>query len=171
MQVAEAIARRNSIRDYKETAVPEDKLSRVLEAARLAPTGANRQEIKFVVVRNKEARRRLMQASGNQRHVGQAPVIIAAVATAPERVMECGVQAYPVDAAIAVDHMTLAAVEEGLGTCWIGAFDQEMAKDTLKVPDRCMIATLITLGYPAGPGNPKSRVPLAQRVCYDTFQE
>ena len=90
MQVAEAIVKRSSIRDYKETAVPEDKLNRVLEAARLAPTGANRQDIKFVVVRNKEARRRLMQASGNQRHVGQAPVVIAAVATDPERIMECG---------------------------------------------------------------------------------
>ena len=171
MQVAEAIAKRSSIRDYKETEVPEDKLNRVLEAARLAPTGANRQVIKFVVVRNQEARRRLMQASGNQRHVGQAPVIIAAVATDPERVMECGVPAYPVDAAIAVDHMTLAAVEEGLGTCWIGAFDQAVARNALKVPDRCMIATLITLGYPAGSGNPKSRKPLAERVCFDTFKE
>ncbi len=171
MQVAEAIVQRNSIRDYKETAVPEDKLNRVLEAGRLAPTGANSQNIKFVVVRDKEARRRLMQASGNQRHVGQAPVIIAAVATAPERVMECGVPAYAVDAAIAVDHMTLAAVEEGLGTCWIGAFDQEMARDTLKVPGRYMVATLITLGYPAGPGNPKNRIPLAKRVCFDTFKE
>jgi nitroreductase len=171
MQVAEAIAKRSSIRDYKETAVPEDKLSRVLEAARLAPTGANSQNIKFVVVRNKEARRRLMRASGNQRHVGQAPVIIAAVATAPEVIMECGVPAYPVDAAIAVDHMTLAAVEEGLGTCWIGFFDQETARDILRVPDRYMIAALITLGYTAGPGNPKNRKPLDQRVCYDTFKE
>lgn len=171
MQVIEAIAKRSSIRNYKESAVPEDKLNRVLEAARLAPTGANRQEIKFVVVRNKEARRRLMEASGNQRHVGQAPVIIAAVATAPERIMECGVPAYPVDAAIVVDHMTLAAVEEGLGTCWIGAFDQDTARDTLKVPAQYMIATLITLGYPAGPGNPKNRRPLAERVCFDKFTE
>ena len=171
MQVSEAIAKRSSIRDYKETTVPEDKLNRVLEAARLAPTGANRQDIKFVVVRNKEARHRLMQASGNQRHVGQAPVIIAAVATTPEVMMECDVPAYPVDAAIAVDHMTLAAVEEGLGTCWIGFFNQDAARDILKVPDQYMVAALVTLGYPAGPGNPKSRKPLTDRVCFDTFKE
>ena len=171
MQVFEAIEKRASIRDYQETAVPDDKLNRVLEAARLAPTGGNRQEVKFVVVRNKELRAKLAEATGNQKHVGQAPVLIAAVSTGPERMMLCGVPAYPVDAAIAVDHITLAAVEEGLGTCWIGAFRQEMVRSALGIPDKYMVAALLTLGYPRGGGNPKTRKPLNERVCFDKFNE
>ncbi len=171
LNVSEAIAARSSIRAYQETPVPEDRLNRIMEAGRLAPTGANLQNIKFVVIRNKDARRRFMAASGNQRHVGQAPVIIAVVATTPEVMMECDVPAYAVDAAIAADHMTLAAVEEGLGTCWIGFFNQVAARDILNVPDRYMVAAVITLGYPAGPGNPKNRKPLGDRVCFETFRE
>lgn len=171
MQVSEAVAKRQSIRSYEETPVPEDKLNRVMESACLAPTGGNRQEVKFVVVRDKELRQKLAEASGNQRHVAQAPVIIVAVATGPERMMLCGVPAYPVDAAIAVDHMTLVAVEEGLGTCWIGAFRQEMVRSALRIPDRYTVVALLTLGYPSGPGNPKTRKPRDERVCLDTFKE
>ena len=116
MDVFEAINKRQSIRDYQDKAVPEDKLQRVLEAGRMAPTGGNRQEMKFVVARDEETRRKLSEASGGQRHVAQAPIVIAAVATLPERMMLCGVPAYPVDVAIAIDHMTLAAFEVGLGT-------------------------------------------------------
>jgi len=85
--------------------------------------------------------------------------------------MLCGVPAYPVDAAIAVDHITLAAVEEGLGTCWIGAFRQEMVRSALGIPDKYMVAALLTLGYPRGGGNPKTRKPLNERVCFDKFNE
>ena len=85
-------------------------------------------------MREPKRRQELARAAGGQIHVAKAPLIIAAVATMPEYVMRCGVPAYAVDLAIAVDHMTLAAVDEGLGTCWIGAFSQEKARNILKVP-------------------------------------
>ena len=122
MELIEVIKQRRSVRDYKDKPVPEDKLLRILEAGRLAPSGGNRQAWKFIVVRDSEKRRELAQAAEGQTFVGEAPVIIVAVATMPKPVMICGVPEYAVDLAIAVDHMTLAAVDQGLGTCWIGAF-------------------------------------------------
>ncbi len=170
MNVIDAINKRQSIRDYKETPVPEDKLRRVLEAARMAPSGGNRQEMKFVVVKNPETRAKLAEASGGQRHVGQAPVLIAAVATVADRIMLCGVPAYPVDVAIAVDHMTLAATEEGLGACWIGAFRQDMVRKALKIPESCMVVSLLTLGLPAAEGRPKTRKAFDDVFCFDAFK-
>lgn len=171
MEVSEVIIKRVSIRDYKATAVPEDKLNQVLEAARMAPTGANKQEMKFVVVKDKESRRRLSEAAVGQKHVAEAPVVIAAVATHPETMMICDVPGYPVDVAIAVDHMTLAAADLGLGTCWIGAFQQQMVKDILGIPKQCQVVALLPLGYPAAGGRPKTRKPIEQLVCYEKYKE
>jgi nitroreductase len=89
----------------------------------------------------------------------------------PECLMRCGVPGYAVDLAIAVDHMTLAAVDEGLGTCWIGAFSQEAARDILNIPDKYRIVSLLTLGFPKTPGRPKSRKSLDEILCYETFKE
>jgi nitroreductase len=170
MEVKEAILKRKSIRGYENTPVPEEKLNAVLEAARMAPSGANRQPWKFVVVRDDEKRKQLSAASGGQRHVAEAPVVIAAVGTMPENMMRCEVPGYPVDLSIAVDHMTLVAVGEGLGTCWIGAFEQAAARKILSIPDNCMIVALLTLGYPRDQGRPKDRKQLSEIVCYDTFK-
>lgn len=171
MELKEAIKTRKSIRDYEDEPVPEEKLLKVLEAARLAPSASNRQRWKFIVVREEKRRQELARAAGGQNHVAKAPVVIAAVATMPEYVMRCGVPAYAVDLAIAVDHMTLAAVDEGLGTCWIGAFSQEEARDILGVPENYRIVTLLPLGIPRQPGRPKVRKALDEIVCYETFQE
>jgi nitroreductase len=171
MELMEAIVRRESVRSYEDRPVPEEKLLKVLEAARLAPSASNRQRWKFIVVREAERRRQLSRATGGQLHVAQAPVVIAAVSTMPEYVMRCEVPAYPVDLAIAVDHMTLAAVDEGLGTCWIGAFSQEEARTVLGVPDDCKIVTLLPLGFPRQERREKVRKPLDEIVCYETFKE
>jgi len=171
MEVKEAIEKRKSIRDYKDTPVPEDKLLKVLEAARMAPSGGNRQQWKFVVVRDAEKRQKLSQAANKQAQVAKAPVVIAAVATTPENMMMCGVPGYPVDLAIAIDHMTLAAVDEGLGTCWIGVFLQEEARNILGIPESCLIVNLLTLGYSNDEGRPKSRKSLDEIVCYDTYTD
>ncbi len=170
MDVLEAIAKRKSIRAYKTIPVPEDKLNKVLEAARLAPSGANRQEMKFVVVKDQKTRAKLSEATGGQKHVAQAPVVIAAVSTDPEKMMICDVPGYPVDVAIAIDHMTLAAFDIGLGTCWIGAFNQGMVKNILGIPDNCKVVQLLTLGIPDEEGRPKERKPIAQIVCYETYK-
>lgn len=171
MEVMEAIRTRRSIRDYEDRSIPEQKLLRVLEAARLAPSASNRQRWKFVVVTDAKRREELARAAGGQNHVRKAAVVIAAVATMPEYVMRCGVPAYAVDLAIAVDHMTLAAADEGLGSCWIGFFSQEEAREILKIPENCRIVALLTLGFPKEAAGPKERKPLDAIVCYETFKE
>lgn len=171
MELKEAINLRQSTRDFDDRPVPEDKLLRVLEAARLAPSASNRQPRRFVVVRDAETRQALSRAAGGQAHVAQAPVVIACVATMPDYVMRCGVPSYPIDIAIAVDHMTLAAVEEGLGTCWVGGFWQEPARAALKVPDNYRVVILMPLGYPRQELRPKLRKSLDEVVCRETFRE
>ena len=171
MELTEAIRARQSIRDYEDRSVPEEKLQRVLEAARLSPSASNRQERKFIVVRDPERRKALSRAAGGQAHIADAPAVIAAVATMPEYVMRCGVPAYAVDVAIAVDHITLAAADEGLGTCWIGAFSQEEARDILGVPEKYRIVTLLPLGFPRNTEKVKIRRPIDEIVCYETFRE
>jgi nitroreductase len=171
MEVHEAIEKRKSIRSYLDKPIPEDKLLKVLEAARLAPSGGNRQEWKFVVVKDVEKRKKLSKAAVGQAHVAGAPVVIAGVATAPKNMMMCGVPGYPVDLAIAIDHMTLAAVDAGLGSCWIGAFSQDEARKVMGIPDNYLIVCLLTLGFPADEGRPKTRKSLDEIVCYDTYSE
>jgi len=171
MELTEAIRARQSIRDYEDRPVPEDKLQKVLEAARLSPSASNRQERKFIVVRDSRRRKALARAAGGQAHIANAPVVIAAVATMPEYVMRCGVPAYAVDVAIAVDHITLAAADEGLGTCWIGAFSQEETRDILRVPEKYRIVALLPLGFPRNAEKVKVRKPIDEVVCYETFWE
>ena len=171
MEVQEAIKKRKSIRGYQDKPIPEDKLQRVLEAARLAPSGGNRQQWKFVVVKDAEKRKLLSKAANGQQHVAGAPVVVAGVATAPGNVMMCGVPGHPVDLAIALDHMTLVAVDEGLGSCWIGAFSQDEARRVLEIPNNCLIVCLLTLGFPKDEGRLKTRKPLEEIICYDAYTE
>lgn len=171
MELKEAIRKRQSIRDYEDKPVPEEKLRNILEAARLAPSANNRQPWKFVVVREFKKRQELARAANGQTFIAEAPIIIAAVATNPEHFMTCGIPSYAVDLAIAVDHMTLAAVDEGLGTCWIGAFSQQRVKEILDIPAKYRVVTLFPLGFPRKEKNMKFRKSLAEIVCYETFQE
>ena len=106
-----------------------------------------------MVVRDIQRRQKLAEVSEGQTFVGQAPVVIAAVATQPNPMMLCGVPAYAVDLSIAVDHITLAAVDEGLGTCWMGAFSQEAARKILNVPAKYKIVALMPPGFSQRAGN------------------
>jgi nitroreductase len=170
MNVHEAIRARYSVREYLPTPVPDDSLFRVLEAARLAPSSSNRQEWQFIVVRDEERRRRLAMAANHQMFIAEAPVIIAAVGTDPQSIMTCGVPRYAVDVSIAVTHMMLAAVEEGLGTCWIGAFSQEKVKEILSVDKGGVVVTVMPLGYSKAERTPaKSRKRLEDIVRNETY--
>ena len=174
MKVMEAIAERRSIRSFSSQPVEDEKLLRVLEAGRLAPSARNMQDWKFVVVKDPGLRQRLAEAARNQEFVGQAPVVIVACGTS-DYVMTCGQLTYPIDVAIAVDHMTLAAVEEGLGTCWIGAFYEDKVKEILEVPETIRVVALLPLGYPVEPAKTakailKPRKPLEEIVVYDGWK-
>ena len=171
MDVHEAIKTRRSVRSYKPDPVPEESLKRILEAARLAPSGHNAQAWKFVVVKDEERRKKLVEAAAGQSFVGEAPVVIAAVSLDPEHIMRCEVPAYAVDLAIAVDHMTLAAVEEGLDTCWIGAFSQSKVKQILGIPKEYKVVALLPLGFAKDEPEPKTRKNIEEVVCYESFKE
>ena len=87
----------------------------------------------------------------------------------PEYIMPCGVPAYGVDLGIAVEHMALTAVEEGLGTCWIGAFSQKEIKQVLKIPQNYQVVALMPLGFPADKADSKTRKNLEEIVSYEDF--
>ncbi|MGI6632294.1 MAG: nitroreductase family protein [Bacillota bacterium] len=164
MDVFEAIANRRSIRAYKNEPVPAESLERILEAARVAPTAANRQEFKFVVVTDEGMRKALASACNNQTFVGDAGVVIAACAINPER------RFHAVDVAIAVDHMTLAAHALGLGTCWIGAFSEEKVKELLGIPEGVKVVCVLPVGVPAKEGVMRSRKAKEDLFVSDKWQ-
>ena len=169
MNVMQAIQTRRSIRSYKDQPVEPEKLQQVLEAARLAPSASNNQDWKFIVVQDQQTRKALVSVCHNQKFVGQAPVVIAACSTNPQRTMASGQPAAAVDLAIAVDHMTLAAVELGLGTCWIGAFDAPAAAKLLGLPADAVVVHILPLGYPASSPPAHKAKPASEVICQDTW--
>lgn len=160
MDVFEAIRARRSIRKYRRQPVEEEKLNRILEAGRLAPSANNRQEWRFVVVQDGDTRQKLSEAACGQTFVADAPVVLACCSVESDRMMTCGHPAYAVDVAISIDHMTLAATALGLGTCWIGAFYEDRVRDILNIPASVRVVELLTLGYPAEqpPSRPRKRL-------------
>lgn len=173
MDVEEAVLRRRAVRSYEDRDVSKEKLERVLNAARMAPSARNEQDWKFVVVRDGDVKEKVYRAAGRQSFIREAPVVIAGVSTNPDYVMSCEVPAGIVDLSIALDHITLKATEEGLGTCWVGAFDQEKAKEALDVPEENKIVALMPLGYPKGglKKKDKDRKSLEEVVSFNQFTE
>ncbi len=170
MDIYEAILTRKSVRAFTNRDVPEDVLKRVLEGARHAPSANNFQEWRFVVVRDPENREKLSQIACRQRFVATAPVVLACCAEGTDRIMTCGQPSYPIDVAIAVDHMTLCAAAEGLGTCWIGAFYEDEVKKLLGIPREVRVVSLLPIGYPQNPAPVrKSRLPLEAIVKYERW--
>ncbi len=163
--------KRCSIRSYKAKPVSDAHLHEVLEAGRLAPTACNLQPFQFVVVREKKNLAALA-AGYPAPWFAEAPVVIAIctqVSKAWKRKYD-GRQMVDVDAAIAADHMTLAAAELGLGTCWVGAFDPKVIRKALGVPRTVEPLVLLTLGHPNEKGRPKTRQPLEKLVRYEKWK-
>ena len=169
MDVMEAIRQRRSVRAYEDRPVEDEKLQQVLEAGRLAPSGNNRQEWVFVVVRDSAKRERLVEACCNQAFVATAPVVLVICATDARRTMRSGLRGAAVDTSIAVDHMTLAAVSLGLGTCWIGAFEADKVGKIVGLPKDVFAAHVLPLGYPAEAPEARPRKLPAEVVRYDSF--
>jgi len=167
--VLEAIKKRQSVRSYQDKEIPEDILQEILEAGRLAPSAKNTQSWKFVIVKDKNLREKLIPACKNQEFVGEAPIVIAGCATNPEYVMSNGEHSYPIDLAIALDHISLEAASLGLGTCWIGAFYQDQVKEILDVPEDVRVVALMPVGYPKELKNKKGRKPLSEIICYNKY--
>lgn len=164
MDIFEAISKRYSCRAYQDRPVEADKLNKILEAARLAPSAKNLQEWRFVVVTDTALRQRLCVAANNQAFVGQAPVVIVACCVV-DHVMRCGQPVGPIDIAIALEHIALQAAGLGLGTCWIGSFFPDQVRAILGIPTSVSVIELMTLGYPAIEQGPRKRESLESVVC------
>ena len=171
MSVLEAIMNRKSIRRYKNDPIPEEVLTRILEAARWAPSGKNLQPWRFIVVRDKHLRQELAVASAHQAFMAEAPVTIVACGFPEESYAHMGryMKSWSVDVAIAVEHLMLQAQEEGLGTCWIGSFEEEEVKAILRVPEKVRVLALTPLGYPDERPDPGTRKSLDEIISYDSY--
>jgi nitroreductase len=169
MDIFEAIKKRYSCRAYQDRSIEADKLARVLEAARLAPSARNLQDWRFVVVTDVETRAKLAEAANNQKHVGAAAAILVACSTS-DHVMRCGQAIGPIDVSIALEHIALQATAEGLATCWIGAFYADKVRAILGIPADIAIIELMAIGYPADSQKLPSREPIEEIVCYEQWQ-
>jgi nitroreductase len=163
---------RRSIRKFEDKPVEEEKLQAVLEAARLAPSWANRQCWSFVVVRDPAVRQAVSEKlEGNpcQKGVAQAPVLIAACADPEQSGHASNQDYYLVDIGIGLEHLMLEAWGQGLGTCWIGAFEESVFKPILGVPDNIRLVAMTPLGYPVRIPDERGRKPLDEIVFYDQY--
>jgi nitroreductase len=155
MEVSEAIQRRRSIRKYQKKSIPSDVLDDLLESMRLAPSSNNTQRWSVIVVTDEALRKKLVPASGNQRFVGECSAYLVGVT-------EPGAYYSTVDMTIALDHLTLRAVELGLGTCWIGDFEPDEIKKILGIPKEREVPICMTLGYPSQIPSARRRKPPAE---------
>ena len=161
MEFKEVIAARRSIRKYKSKPVSKTKLLTLQKALRTAPSGANRQDFAFIFVTDPEKRARIAAEAGHQDFLTQAPVLVAGV---------CG-QGGSFDVAIAVDHMILAATDQGLGTCWVGWFEREPVKRILGIPQAKEVPILVAIGYADEKPDARARKPLDKLIMKDAYVE
>lgn len=162
MEFAELIRQRYSVRAYKGNPVPEPILNRVLEAGRLAPTAANRQAFRLFVIRTEGRKAELGRLYGRGWFV-EAPLVLGVCSLPAEAWVRRDGKSYAdVDAAIVMDHLILAAAAEGLGTCWVGAFDPAAARELLALPAGVEPIAFTPLGYPADKPSEKKRKPLEE---------
>jgi nitroreductase len=170
LNVIEAVAKRRSVRKYQVKPVEDEKLRMILEAARLGPSAANRQPCSVIVVSKPEVRRSLLAAYPPE-WFALAPVILVVCANPLEAWRRRdGEEFWKIDAAICMQNMILVSAELGLGTCWIGAFDEKATKKALSIPDEIRVVAMAPLGYPAEEKYPAvDRKPLEKMVHYDKW--
>jgi nitroreductase len=168
LDVFEAVRTRRSIRRYTDMPVEKEKLVQVLEAARLSPSACNNQPWDFIAVTDKAAKEKLFPAYSRDWFI-DAPVIIVACSTPSAAWSRKGSEEYwKVDAAIAMQSLVLVAHELGLGTCWIGAFNEDKVKEALNIPEQVRVVAMTPLGYPAEQKGPvKDRKTMDKIVHYE----
>lgn len=171
MSVLKVIQKRRSIRRYRKESISEEVLQRVLEAARLAPSGKNFQPWKFIIVQDDELKKKLAKASAEQHFMAEAPVIIVACGFPEDSYSRLGryMKSWPVDVTIALEHLILQATEEGLGTCWIGSFEEEEVKSILNIPEEVRVLALTPLGFPNEEPPYRGRKRIDEIISYDGF--
>jgi nitroreductase len=143
MDVFEAIEERRSIRKYQDTPVPREKLEKILEAGRLAPSAKNCEPWHFIAVTDPEKKKALSKGTW-AKFLTQSPLVIVACGD-----KKASPDWYAIDVALAVENMVLAAVAEGLGTCCVGSFEEKDVKSVVKIPDNFEPLLMLAVGYPS----------------------
>jgi len=171
MQFLELMRSRHSIRGYSDREVEKEKLDYMIEAFRVAPSAKNIQPWHLVVVDDKDIINMLVPACNNQTFISEAPVVIAVIGDEMNAYGRMGGYASSlfVDIGIAFEHLVLAAREQGLGTCWIGAFKEEEVKRILHVPGDLRVVALTPLGYPDAEPRDRGRKSVKEIVHYNSF--
>ena len=173
MDVLEAIKGRRSIRAFKSEDVPPEIVEKLIDAARWAPSAGNIQPWEFIIVRNPEIKRNLAKAALNQSFIEEAPVVIVVCADEVRSSQGYGVRGKTLyciqDTAAATQNIHLAAYSLGLGTCWVGAFNEEEARKILEIPQGVRPVAIIPVGYPAEKPSARNRRPLNQIIHYEKF--
>jgi nitroreductase len=172
----DAIRTRRSVRAYAPEPIGDDVMARMKDALRFAPSACNFQPWRFVLVLDAHARRKLAEAANRQMWLADAPAIVVGVGLPKMAYARMGGArtSVEIDVTIALDHLTLAAAAEGLGTCWVGAFDETKVKELLSIPDELRVVALTPLGRPAEKGllhplDPKRRKPPVDVFNIDRF--
>ena len=172
MDFLELAKKRYSSRKYKDTLVEEEKLNKILEAARVAPTGKNNQPVKLIVVKEKENLQKLSKAA----NFYNAPVVIITCCDTTNSWVRPfdGKNISDIDASIITAHMMLEAADLGLGSVWICRFEKEIIKQEFGIPENVDVVNLLPIGY--SDDEPKSpdrhdevRNPLSELVCFESY--
>jgi nitroreductase len=173
MDVFEAIKGRRSVRAFKREDVPVGMVEKLIDAGRWAPSAGNIQPWEFIIVRKAEVKRKLAAAAGGQGFIEEAPVVVVVCANENRSVQGYGVRGKTLyciqDTAAAIQNIHLAAFAMGLGTCWVGAFKEEDAKEALKIPDGVRPVAIVPVGYAAEAVPQRRRRPVDQMVHYEVF--
>jgi nitroreductase len=172
MECLDIIKNRRTVRSYLPDPVEDEKLQAVLEAARLAPTAANRQPFRLIVLHTAGKEAEIMKVYAAE-WLAKAPLIICACSIPAQgwTHFATGKNYCDVDAAIAMDHLILTASGLGLGTCWIAAFNHEPLRHLLRLPATMEPVVLTPLGYPEGTPGPRIRRPMDDLVRYERWHD
>jgi len=165
MSLLDLILSRRSIRRYENKDIPGEVLQQILETGRQAPSAANRQPIRFVIVNDHDILKKLCD-NLITRFVKYAPVAI--VGCADIKSLLTGKWAV-VDTTIAMENMVIAAWSLGIGSCWIGACNEEKVKELLKIPDKWKVVALLTFGYPAEQPKQRKKKPFEKMFSFNSF--
>lgn len=166
MDTIETILKRRSIRRYKREPIPEEDLKKILECGRQAPSAGNRQPWHFIVTRDPDLKAKLAEACNGQTWIADADVILVGVG-----IPSVSQKWYPVDVAIAMQNMILAATALGYGTCWIGAFQPDKVKKLLNIPEDMDVVALTPIGVPDQSPEPRSRKSPAEVFSREKYGE
>ena len=169
MDFTKVIKSRRSIRKFTADPIPEEKIHRVLEAARLCPTWANKQGVRYIVVQNSEKVEKLREAIQQKWTKTTSVFIVVCIDPRKSGKNKNNLEYFMVDAAIGFTHMVLAATNEGLGTCWVGWFDEEAIQAILEIPKKVRVIGVTPLGFPDYTPKPQQRLPLSEIVFEERY--